>query len=121
MNCKAAFSVVALVAAVYTVTLGASWSGTITIASDTDGGKGSDVPTTANGFDRPATGDHSEGDADSLALGGSSASGPTAVRSGGESGDNAAAVGSIADPEPSALTSLLIIFSDLRDQIFGGP
>jgi hypothetical protein len=30
-------------------------------------------------------------------------------------------VGSIADPNPSTLTRLLIIFSDLRAQIFGGP
>ena len=124
MNCKAAFSAVALVAAAYAVTLGASWSETITVPSQVDGGTVSDVPATANeaGFDRPATSDHSEGDADSLVLAGSSASDPMAPRSGGESGDNApAAVGSIADSEPSALTRLLIVFSDLRAQIFGGP
>jgi hypothetical protein len=123
MNCKAAFSAAALVAAAYAVTLGAGWSETITIPSHADGGKGSDVPATVNsaGFDRPATSNHPEGDADSLALGGSPASDPMALRSGGESGDNApAAVGSIADSEPSTLTRLLIIFSDLRAQVFGG-
>ena len=117
MNCKAAFPAAALVAAAYAVTLGASWSETIAIPSQADGGKGSDVPATVNeaGFDRPATSDHPEGGADSLALGGSSASDPMA-------GDNApAAVGSIADPEPSTLTRLLIVFSDLRAQIFGSP
>jgi hypothetical protein len=124
MNCKAAFSAAALVAAAYAVTPGAGWSETVTIPSQVDGGKGSDVPATVNeaGFDRPATSDHPEGAMDSLALGGSSSSDPMASRSGGESGDNApAAVGSIADPEPSTLTRLLIIFSDLRAQIFGGP
>ena len=123
MNCKAAFSAAALGAAAYAVTLGASWSETIAIPSQVDGGKGSDVPATVNeaGFDRPATSDHPEGGADSLALGGSSASDPMALRSGGESGDNApAAIGSIADPEPSTLTRLLIVFSDLRAQVFGG-
>jgi hypothetical protein len=45
-----------------------------------------------------------------------------AMRSGGESGDDApAAVGSIADSEPSISTRLLLIFSDLRAQILGGP
>jgi hypothetical protein len=45
-----------------------------------------------------------------------------ALRSGGESDDNPpAAVGSIADSEPSILTRLLIVFSDLRAQVFGGP
>ena len=124
MNCKAAFSAAALVAAAYAVTLGASWSETITIPSQVDGGMGSDVPATVNeaGFDRPATSDHPEGDADLLALGGSSASDPMALRSGGELGDNApAAMGSIADPEPSILTRLLIMFSDLRAQVVGGP
>jgi hypothetical protein len=116
MNCKAAFPAAALVAAAYAVTLGASWSETIAIPSQADGGKGSDVPATVNeaGFDR-ATSDHPEGGADSLALGGSSASDPMA-------GDNApAAVGSIADREPSTLTRLLIVFSDVRAQIFGSP
>jgi hypothetical protein len=101
--------------------LGASWSETIAIPSQVDGGKGSDVPATVNeaGFDRPAT---LEGGADSLAVGGSSASDPMALRSGGESGDNAPdAIGSLAAPEPSTLTRLLIIFSDLRAQILGGP
>jgi hypothetical protein len=124
MNCKAAFSAAALIAAAYAVTLGASWSETITIPSHADGGKGSDVPVTVNaaGFDRPATSDHFEGDADSLALGGSPPSDPMALRSGGESGDNApGAVGAIADSEPSTLTRLLIIFSDLRTQVLGGP
>jgi hypothetical protein len=124
MNCKAAFSAAALVAAAYVVTLGAGWSETVTIPSQVDGGKGSEVPATVNeaGFDRLATSDHPEGGADSLAFGGSSASDPTAPRSGGASGDNApAAVGSIDDSEPSILTRLLIIFSDLRAQIFGGP
>ena len=114
MNCKAAFPAAALVAAAYAVTLGASWSETIAIPSQADGGKGSDVSATVNeaGFDRPATSDHPEG---GLALGGSSASDPMA-------GDNApAAVGSIADPEPSTLTRLLIVFSDVRAQIFGSP
>ena len=123
MNCKAAFSAAALGAAAYAVTLGASWSETIAIPSQVDGGKGSDVPAKVNeaGFDRPATSDHPEGGADSLALGGSSASDPMALRSGGESGDNPpAAVGSIADSEPSTLTRLLIVFSDLRAQVFGG-
>jgi hypothetical protein len=74
MNCKAVFSAAALVAAAYAVTLGASWSETIAIPSQVDGGKGSDVPATVNeaGFDRRATSDHPEGGADSLALGGSS-------------------------------------------------
>jgi hypothetical protein len=124
MNCKAAFSAVALVAAAYAVTLGASWSETITIPPQVDGGTVSDVPATVNeaGFDRPATSDHPEGDADLLALGGSPASDPMALRSGGESGDNApAAVGSIADSEPSILTRLLLVFSDLRAQVVGGP
>ena len=124
MNCKAAIAAAALVAAAYLVPLGASWSETITFPSHVDGGKGSDVPATVNeaGFDRPATSDHPEGGADSLALGGSSASDPMALRSGGESGDNAPdAIGSLAAPEPSTLTRLLIVFSDLRAQIFGGP
>ena len=124
MNCKAAFSAAALVAAAYAVTLGAGWSETITIPSHVDGGTGSDVPATVNeaGFDRPATSDHPEDGADSLALGGPSASDPMAPRSGGESGDNApTAVGSIADSEPSILTRLLLVFSDLRAQVFGGP
>jgi hypothetical protein len=85
--------------------------------------QGSDVPAKVNeaGFDRPATSDHPEGGADSLALGGSSASDPMALRSGGESGDNAPdAIGSLAAPEPSTLTRLLIVFSDLRAQVFGG-
>ena len=91
MNCKAAFSAAALGAAAYTVTLGASWSETIAIPSQVDGGKGSDVPATVNeaGFGRPATSDHPAGGADSLALGGSAASDPMALRGGGESGDNA--------------------------------
>jgi hypothetical protein len=124
MNCKAAFSAAVLVAAAYAVTLGASWSETITIPSLADGAKGSDAPATVNeaGFDRPATNDRPEGDADSLALAGSPASDPMALRSGDESGDNApAAVGSVAVSDPSTLTRLLIIFSDLREQIFGGP
>jgi hypothetical protein len=124
MNCKAAFSAAALSAAAYAVTLGASWSETIAIPSQIDGGKGSHVPATVDeaGFDRPATSDHPEGGADSLAMGGSSASDPMALRSGDESGDNPpAAVGSIADSEPSILTRLLIVFSDLRAQIVGGP
>jgi hypothetical protein len=125
MNWKAAFSAAALVAAAaYAVTPGAGWSETVTIPSRIDGGKGSDVPATVNevSFDRPATSDHPDGGADSLALGGSSASDPMAPRSGAESGDNApAAVGSIDDSEPSILNRLLIIFSDLRAQIFGGP
>src|ERR1700722_340413 len=124
MNCKAAFPAAALVAAAYAVTLGASWSETIAIPSQADGGKGSDVPATVNeaGFDRPATSDHLEGGADSLALGGSAASDPMALRGGGESGDNAPdALGSLAAPEPSILTRLLIIVSDLRAQILGGP
>ncbi|HEY1884585.1 MAG TPA: hypothetical protein VGG86_00855 [Roseiarcus sp.] len=124
MNCKAAFSAAALVAAAYAVTPGAGWSETVTIPSQVDGGKGSGVPATVNeaGFDRPATSDHPEVGPDSLALGGSSASDPMAPRSGGESGDSApAAVGSIDDSEPSMLTRLLIVFSDLRAQIFGGP
>ena len=124
MNCKAAIAAAALVAAAYLVPLGASWSETITIPSHVDGGKGSDVPATVNeaGFDRPATSDHPEGGADSLALGGSSASDPMALRSGGESGDNSPdAIGSVAAPEPSTLTRLLNVFSDLRAQIFGGP
>ena len=124
MNCKAAFSAAALVAAAYAVTLGTVWSETVAIPSQVDGGQGSDVPATVNeaGLDRPATSDHPEGDSDSLALGGSSASDPMALRSGGESDDNPpAAVGSIADSEPSILTRLLIVFSDLRAQVFGGP
>ena len=123
MNCKAAFSAAALVAAAYAVTLGASWSETITIPSQVGGGMEFDVPATANeaGLVRPATSDHPEGDADLLALGGSSASDPMALRSGGELGDNAPPVmGSIADPEPSMLTRLLIMFSDLRAQVVGG-
>ena len=124
MNCKAAFSAAALGVAAYAVTLAASWSETIAIPSQVDGGKRSDVPATVDeaGFDRPATSDDPEGGADSLALGGSSTSDPMALRSGGESGDNPpAAVGSIADSETSTLTRLLIVFSDLRAQVFGGP
>jgi hypothetical protein len=124
MNCKAAFSAAALVAAAYAVNLGTSWSETVTIPSHVGGGAASDIPATVNEarLDRTATSDHPEGDADLLALGGSSASDPMALRSGGESGDNApAAVGSIADSEPSILTKLLIVFSDLRAQVFGGP
>jgi hypothetical protein len=97
---------------------------TIAIPSQVDGGKASGVPATVNetGFDRPATSDHPEGGADSLALGDSSASDPMAPRSGGESGDNAPdAMGSLAAPESSTLTRLLIIFSDLRARILGGP
>lgn len=123
MNCKAAFSAAALGAAAYTVTLGASWSETIAIPSQVDGGKGSDVPATVNeaGFGRAATSDHPAGGADSLALGGSSASDPMALRSGGESGEDAPdAIGSLAAPEPSTFTRLLIVFSDLRAQVFGG-
>jgi hypothetical protein len=121
MNCKAAFSAAALVAAAYAVTAGASRSETITVPSHVEGGTGSDVPATVNEAG-PATSDHPEGDADSLALGGSSASDPTTLRSGGESGDSAlAAVGSIADPEPSILSRLLLLFSDLRAQVSGGP
>ena len=123
MNCKAAFSAAALIVAAYVVTLGASRPETIAIPSQVDGGKGSDVPAKVNeaGFDRPATSDHPEGGADSLALGGSSASDPMALRSGGESGDDAPdAIGSLAAPEPSTLTRLLIVFSDLRAQVFGG-
>jgi hypothetical protein len=124
MNCKAAFSAAALAAAVYAITLGASWSETIALPSHVDGGTGSDIPATVHeaGFDRPATGDHPEGGADSLALGGSSASDPMAPRSGAELGDTGpAAVGSIAAPEPSTLTKLLILFSDLRAQVLGSP
>jgi hypothetical protein len=123
MNCKAAIAAAALVVAAYAVTPGASWSDTITIPSHVDGEKGSDVSATVNeaGFDRPATSERPEGGADSLALGGSSASDPMALRSGGESRDNAPAVGSIVAPEPSILTRLLIIFSDLRAQVVGGP
>ena len=124
MNCKAAFSAAALVAAAYAVTPGASWSETIALPSHIDGGKGSDVPATVNGagLDSPATDDHPESGADSLALGGSSASDPMAPRSGRESADNApAAVGSIANAEPSTLSKLLILLSDLRAQVFGGP
>jgi hypothetical protein len=120
MKCKAAFSAAAMVAAAYAVTPGASWSETIAIPPQIGG----DVPATVNeaGFDRPATSDHPEGGADPLALGGSSASDPMALRSGGESDDNPpAAVGSIADSEPSILTRLLIVFSDLRAQVFGRP
>jgi hypothetical protein len=123
MNCKAAIAGAALAAAVYSVPLGASWSETITIPPHVDGGKGSDVPVSVNeaGFERPATSDHPEGDAESLALGGSSASDPMALRSAGESGDNARdLIGSVAAPEPSILTRLLIVFSDLRAQVFGG-
>jgi hypothetical protein len=29
-------------------------------------------------------------------------------------------MGSVGDPEPSTLTKLLILFSDLRAQVFGG-
>jgi hypothetical protein len=119
MNCKAAFSAAALGAAAYAVTLGAGWSETIAIPSQVDGGKGSGVPAMFDeaGFDRPAT-----SGADSLALGSTSASDPMALRSGGESGDNPpAAVGSIANSETSTLTRLLIVFSDLRAQVFGGP
>jgi hypothetical protein len=124
MNCKAVFSAAALGAAAYAVTLGAGWSETIAIPSQVEAGKGSDVPVMVNGagFDRPATSDHLEGGADSLALGGSAASDPMALRGGGESSDNPpATVGSIADSEPSILTKLLIVFSDLRAQIVGGP
>jgi hypothetical protein len=123
MNCKAAVAAAALIAAAYAVTLGASWSETISIPSHVDGGTASEVPATVNeaGLDRPATSDHSEGGADSLALGGSSASDPTAPRNSGESSDNApAAVGSIVDSDPPILTRLLLIFSDLRAQVFGG-
>ena len=124
MNCKTALSAAALVAAAFAVTPGASWSETISIPSYVDGGTGSTVPAAVNdaGFDRPATSSHSEDGRDSLALGGYAASDPMALRSAGESGDNApAAVGSIADPQPSTLTRLLIIFSDLRAQVLGGP
>jgi hypothetical protein len=124
MNCKAAFSAAALVAAAYAVTLSASWSETIAIPSQIDGGTGPDVPATVNeaGFDRPATSDHPESGAGLVALSGSSASDPMAPRSGGETGDNApAAIGSVTAPEPSILTRLLIMFSDLRSQTFGGP
>ena len=123
MNCKAVFSAAALGAVAYAATPGASWSETIAIPSQADGGKGSAVPATVNeaGFGRPATGDHPAGGADSLALGGSSASDPMALRSRGESGDDAPdAIGSLAAPEPSTLTRLLIVFSDLRAQVFGG-
>jgi hypothetical protein len=124
MNCKAVFSAAALGAVAYAATPGASWSETIAIPSQVEGGKRSDVPATVNevGFDRPAASDHPGGGADSLALGGSSASDPMALRSAGESGDNALdAIGSLAAPEPSTLTRLLIVFSDLRAHILGGP
>ncbi len=119
MNCKAAFSAAALVAAAYAVTLSASWSETIAIPSQIDGGTGSNVPATVNeaGFDRPATSDHPESGAGLVALRGSSASDLMAPRSGGETGDNAPATA----PEPSILTRLLIMFSDLRSQTFGSP
>jgi hypothetical protein len=120
MNRKAAFAAAALAAAAYAVAPGASWSETIAIPSQIEG----DVLGMVNGvgFNRPATSDHPDGAADSLVLGGSSASDPTALTSGGESGDNSpAAVGSIGDSEPSILTKLLIVFNDLRAQVFGGP
>jgi hypothetical protein len=143
MNCKAAIAGAALAAGAYAGPAGPGWSETIKIASHVDGGcclnsSGSDpehdpgptgkalsgVSVTVDdaGVDRLATSDHSEGDADSLALGASSGSDAMASGRGGEAGDNApAAVGSIADPEPSTLTRLLIVLSDLRAQIFGGP
>jgi hypothetical protein len=124
MNCKAVFSAAALGAVAYAAAPGASWSETIAIPSQVDGGKASDVPATVNeaGFDRPAASDRPEGGADSLVLGGSAASDPMALRSGGESGDDAPdAIGSLAAPEPSTLTRLLIVFSDLRAHILGGP
>ncbi len=121
MNCKAAIAALAVVA--YAAPVGTSWSETVIIAWHADGGTGSDVPATVNeaGLDRPATGDHPEGGADSLALGGRSAPDAIALRS-GETGDNApTAIGSVAAPEPSMLTRLLIMFSDLRAQVVGGP
>ncbi len=123
MNCKAAFSAAVLATAAYAVTLSASWPETIAIPSQVDGAKASGVPATVNeaGFDRPATSDHPEGRADSLASGGSSTSDLMALRSGSESGNAPDATGSLAAPEPSTLSKLLFIFSDLRAQVFGRP
>jgi hypothetical protein len=138
MNCKAAIAGAAL-AGMCAVAPGVGWSETIKIPSHVDGGcclisAGSELQADlaatgkgemgipAAGFDRPGAGDHPEGDADSLPV--AAAFGPDAVspRSGGRSGDNApATVGAVADPEPSTLTRLLIVFGDLREQLFGGP
>jgi hypothetical protein len=123
MNCKAAVAAALLAAIAIPVPLGASSAETIAISSHVDGGMGSELPTAVHevGIDRPATADHREGEADSLALGGFTASDPMALRSGDAASDNApAAVGSVA-PEPSTLTRLLFILSDMRAQIFGGP
>jgi hypothetical protein len=129
MNCNAAIAGAALAAGVYAGSPGASWSETISIPLHVDGGccsvsagsssqadpapspKGPDVPVTAN----EATSDHPE-----LSIVAPSGPGAMALASSAEPGDNApAAVGSVADPEPSTLTRWLIVFSDLRDRVFG--
>jgi hypothetical protein len=45
-----------------------------------------------------------------------------ALKDGGELDDNSPdAVSSVAAPEPSVLTRLLLVFADLRATVFGGP
>jgi hypothetical protein len=136
MNCKAAIAGAVLAAGACVVTPGAGWPETIKIPSQVDGGccstsagsdpqhdpaateKGSDIP----GVDRPAASDHPEGDTGLPAIGASSAPDSLAPGSGSETRDHAQAVlGPVADPEPSTLTRLLIVFSDLRERVFGGP
>jgi hypothetical protein len=136
MSCKAAGA--ALAVGLFVAIPGASWSETVKIPSHADGGcclisPGSDLqadpaPTgkaesgvTAivdeSGVDRPATSDHTEGDAESLAIGDAPGADATAAKS-----DNApVAMGSVANPESSTLTRLLLTVSDLRDWLFGGP
>jgi hypothetical protein len=124
MNCKATLAGAALAAGASVVIAGASWSATITIPSHIDGCCESGIPifVAEAGFDPLATSDHPEDGADLLAIGGSSGPDAVALGSGGETGNNGLdAPASMADPEPSALTRLLIAFSDLRERVFGGP
>jgi hypothetical protein len=141
MNCKATLAGAALAAGASALAPRAGWPATITIPSHIDGGccsisAGSDlqddpagkgesgVPITVNeaGSDWLATRGRREGGADLLAIGASSGPDAAALGSVAETGDNGPdAVASVADPEPSTLTKLLIAFSDLRSRVFGGP
>jgi hypothetical protein len=111
MNCKAAGA--ALAAGLFVAIPGASRSETIKIPSHADGGcclisPGSDLQAD------PAPTGKSES--------GVSATVDEAGVDRPAASDNApVAVGSVANPESSTLTRLLLAVSDLRDWLFGGP
>jgi hypothetical protein len=130
MSWKATLAGAALTLGACVVSPGASWSDTIAIlsaASDlqhdpaptANDGFGVSLAVNEAGFDRPAAGP--EGSADLLAIGASSGLDVTAPGSGQSVDNGRDAVASVADPEPSALTRLLLAFSDFRTRVFGGP